>query len=450
MDIDRRWLLKSLVASGALGWNFPALAAAGNSSTFTLSNGFRVHFARTETKFISASLMLRSERIFDDGGLGHIMEHTSFVGAAGDWSAREVKETLQNVIQESNARTQHGMIRWDACFLPDYLAPAVQLLALTSLDQKFDVETVASEARVVLQELYLDKYSPGARAERQMAAALYGAKHPEALDTVDKEIAKASVSPVHLAAELREYASRIRLPGNMDLFVAGDIDAEQLRKLVEQHFGRYAFAKGPLLEVPVAAPTRMHRQLKGTSTELTAPLSQIKISWNTGVRIGDSDAPVLLALGDYIDRKLFSSLREEHGDSYTPEANFDSDGCSGIFTISVDTSSDPDLVERRVIATFDSLKKEIDLKELQRFKARMELKRRKDAQSNEAVIDAMVQRVEDGVSARDLHPELVSAEDLIVAARKYLPSYRQGYVRLVLSGQAGAAKILSSSRRRKR
>lgn len=454
MEIDRRWLLKSLVASGvasgAVGWSFPALAGAGGFNEFTLSNGFRVHFVRTDTKFINATLMLRSEHIFDDGGLGHIMEHTSFVGAAGSWSAREVKDALQNVLQESNARTQAGMIRWDACFLPNFLAQAIQLLSITSLDQKFDVETVASEARIVLQELYLDKFSPANRAERQLAAALFGPQHPAARDTVDREIAKASSEPVHLAAELRDYASRIRLPGNMDLFLAGDFEPDQLKQLVEQNFGRFAFAQGPLLEFPVVAQTRTHRQLKGTSTELTAPLSQLKLSWNTGVKVGDREAPVLVALGDYIDRKLFQSLREDYGDSYTPEAGFEPDSSSGVFAVSVDTSSDPDVVERRIFATFDSLKKQIDLKELARFKSRMELKRRKDAQSNEAMIERMVQRQEDGISAHDLHPESVSAEDLIAAARTYLPSYRDGYVRLVLSGRSSPAKVLSSSRRRKK
>ena len=36
----------------------------------------------------------------------------------------------------------------------------MNLLAATSLDQKFDLETVAAQARVVLEELYLDKYDP--------------------------------------------------------------------------------------------------------------------------------------------------------------------------------------------------------------------------------------------------------------------------------------------------
>jgi len=448
MDLSRRWIIKSLAASAVMLPHMrPAFANAAQSS-IVLDNGLRVTAIRSESPFVNATLILRSARIFNDAGLGHIVEHTSFVGAAGDWSAKAVKDAQQDVIQESNARTQPGMIRWDACFLPDYLGSAIELLSLTSLDQKFDVETVASEQRIVLQELYLDKFSPNRRSERDLSVALFGRDHPNAFDMTDREIAKASTPEAKLAAELREYAAGIRLPGNMELFVAGQIDPEQLQALARRHFGRYAQASGPLLEFPAVGPTRAHKSLKGRSSELTAPLSHLRMAWNTGVRITDKDAAAVVALADYINRKLFNRLREEYGDSYSPDASFDPDGCSGIFSVSVDTSTDPEKVERRVIDTFDSLKHEIDIKELSRFRSRMELKRRRDALSNEALIDRMVDRVTEGASQLDLHPESVTVDELKTAAQTYLPGFREGYVRLVLSGQKGAPQVAATSSRR--
>ena len=106
------------------------------------------------------------------------MEHTSFTGAAGSLSAKEVKALHSDCIQESNATTGHGMIEWNATFLPKYTGEVLDQLAITSLDQKFDVETVASEARIVLQELYLDKYDAKGQAKRQFDAALYGPSIP--------------------------------------------------------------------------------------------------------------------------------------------------------------------------------------------------------------------------------------------------------------------------------
>ena len=447
MQISRRDVFKTLLAGAALG-GFPQFAmSAGNYTQFTLPNGFRVHFFRTQSSVINASLILRSAQIFGDGGLGHIMEHTSFTGAAGPLLATEVKESHQDIFQESNAATEPGMIRWDGGFLPDNLGAALRLLALTSLEQKFDLETVASEARVVLQELYLDKFGAAARAEHDMTVALLGRDHPHARDTTDVEIKKARTPPDRLAAELRSYAEGLRLPANMDLFVAGDLDGAELNRLAHEHFGAYPFAKGPLLDVPSGAKTRAHKSLTAKSTEITAPMSQIKIAWNTGVRTGDRDAAVLTVLGDYIDRKLCIRLREEHGDSYTPEASYDPDAYSGIVTVSVDTSSSPVTVEKRVFEAFEEAKKGVDVKELKRFRDRAELKRRKNAQNNEACIDSMLQRVVEGVAQEDLLPAAVTAEDLMAAAQKYLPAYGGAYVRLVLIGQKDVGRVANSLRR---
>ena len=50
----------------------------------TLDNGFRAHFVVNDSHYIAAALVLRSSEIRASDGLGHMLEHTSFVGAAGD------------------------------------------------------------------------------------------------------------------------------------------------------------------------------------------------------------------------------------------------------------------------------------------------------------------------------------------------------------------------------
>jgi predicted Zn-dependent peptidase len=137
----------------------------------------------------------------------------------------------QDYIQDSNASTEPGMIHWEVCFLPKYLEQVLGLLAVISLDQRCDVETVRQEARVVLQELNLDRYQTRSSRGRLLDAALFGNHHPYGMDTTDSEIAKAKTRPERLAAELRAYAQTIRLvsatgPGHSCLpclhcFVAG-------------------------------------------------------------------------------------------------------------------------------------------------------------------------------------------------------------------------------------
>jgi len=138
----------------------------------------------------------------------------------------------KSCIQESNASTEVGAIQWHASFLPQYLPQATGLLAATALDQKFDLATVGAQARVVLEELYLDKYSPDKLAEYKMDRELLGQFHPYAKDTMEEEVARCKIPPAELAAQLRDFAASVRLPANMDLFLVGSIDPDAAPKLV--------------------------------------------------------------------------------------------------------------------------------------------------------------------------------------------------------------------------
>ena len=153
---------------------FPTLGATPARSTTTLSNGLRVHHSATSSSFVSAALTLRSRDITGPGNLAHILEHTSFTGSAGLLTSKQVRDKHKALLHDANASTSPGVIQWRASFLPRKLEPALELLALTSLDQNFDVDTVASEARVVLQELYLEKFDGEAAIKNSFNVALYG------------------------------------------------------------------------------------------------------------------------------------------------------------------------------------------------------------------------------------------------------------------------------------
>ena len=201
------------------------------------------------------------------------------------------------------------MIQWNASVLSKNTAQLLELLATTSLDQKFDVETVASEARVVLQELYLDKFDAQGRAKQQFDSSLYGPSHPFARDTTETEIATALTPAPILAAELAQYSRLLKLPANMDLFMVGEFNSDHVTEMVRKSFGKFAFAEGPRLVVPDVGMTRGHKSISALSNGLKRPLSEIRIAWNTGVRATDPQAGILLALGEYLNKVLFTELR---------------------------------------------------------------------------------------------------------------------------------------------
>ena len=133
MSVSKRDVLKGLFVGGFITQLPTASWAKSDNAqsppTFTLSNGLRVHFSPKESGYVSAALVLRSKHIEDPRGLAHIMEHTSFTGAAGSMTAKQVKDLHSDCVQESNATTGGGMIQWNASVLSKNTAQVLELLA---------------------------------------------------------------------------------------------------------------------------------------------------------------------------------------------------------------------------------------------------------------------------------------------------------------------------------
>jgi predicted Zn-dependent peptidase len=278
MDLSRRHALKGLLAGGAVicRQTSSIAHACTRPRSVVLDNGFRAHIVENGSRYIAGALLLRSSEIRTADGLAHILEHTSFAGAAGEYAASQIKQMHQDYIQDSNAFTEPGRIGWHVSFLPKYLEQVIGLLAVVSLDQKFDVETVRQEARVVLQELHLDRYDTKVGNRSVLGAALFGRHHPYGIDTTQSEIAKAKTPPDTLAAELRAYAQTVRLPANMDLFLAGGMDAGIVAKIVSKCFGGFPTAQGSMLALPQAPITRSYRVIARAAASLVQDQDRVE------------------------------------------------------------------------------------------------------------------------------------------------------------------------------
>ena len=178
---------------------------------------------------------------------------------------------------------------------------------------------------------------------------------------------------------------------------------------------------------------RTHQRISGVASNLSRPMGEIRIAWNTGVAIGDPDAHVLLALGEYLNELLFSELRKKHGAAYSPEAGYEPDSCSGIFSIVITTRKPLGEVESGY-SRFAEIKDYINPTELALYRDRWELKRLKLVESSEFDFRTLVARLVEGCALEDLAIERVSADDMVAAARKYLPKYKGGYVCVSLRG----------------
>ncbi len=436
MHIDRRQIWQGLITGVVATGSLPLKTAAQQTapSTFALSNGLRNHVQANDSGYVAAKLVLRSAAI-TSSGLAHLFEHTSCVGAAGSWTADEVSNKYRDCIQDGNASTEPGTLTWDATFLPQHLPNVIELLAAITLDQHFDVATVEAQSRVVLEELYVDNHDAVKKAQKHFNRQLFGGSHPYSKETTGQEIAWTKQSTSRKVKKLQEFAQKVRLPANMNLFLVGSVEPKAVEDSVQKHFGRAAFAQGPLLKIPRVAVTRAYKEMTSLSPDLERPMSAVKIAWNTGVRVTDTDARVLLALSQYLNTTLYSELRDKDGDTYSPQATYEPDAYSGIFTIEVMSSRRPPQIEKRIFEIVEKIKANIDSRELCRWRDSTELRRRKTLLDNCELRDAIADLVIQGASINDLAVKEVTREEMQTAAGRYLPSHRRAYVRLALEGR---------------
>ena len=132
MQINRRDAVRAFLSGIAASSLAPigmarAVPIFPDHRSITLGNGFRVHCMSNNSGYVSATLVLRSKEISNNGP-AHICEHTSFSGAAGTLSAAEVAGMYKACVQESNASMEAGAIQWHASFLPQHLPQVTGLL----------------------------------------------------------------------------------------------------------------------------------------------------------------------------------------------------------------------------------------------------------------------------------------------------------------------------------
>ena len=164
-------------------------------------------------------------------GLAHLFEHMVFKGAGGR-SAREISETIENVGGDLNASTDREGTAFYASLLASDLPLGVGILADLVQRPHFETAHLATEKRVVRQEL----------AEARDTASdivfdhLYEAAFPG--QCLGKPVlgSEATLEGITIA-DLRQWLDTHYRPNRLILAAAGKLEHDRLVDLAEQSFG---------------------------------------------------------------------------------------------------------------------------------------------------------------------------------------------------------------------
>ena len=238
-------------------------------------------------------------------GFAHLFEHVMFEGSKHH--NRSYFDPLQKVGADLNGSTTPDRTNYWETVPSNYLELALWLesdrmgFLLEALDQKrFDVQrdVVKNERR----QSYENR--PYGMAHMLLQPAVFPAPHPYSWTTIGnpEDLNAANVDDV------KDFFRRFYTPSNASIAIAGDVDTDEVRRLVERYFGDLP-PGGPINRVG-----RMDSDLRGQvslTTHDKVQLPRLYLVWPTGPLFDEDQAPLdvlSVVLGDGKSSRLYRSL----------------------------------------------------------------------------------------------------------------------------------------------
>jgi zinc protease len=236
-------------------------------------------------------------------GFAHLFEHLMFEGSEHVAKGEHIR-AIEDMGGEMNGETAFDRTRyyetvpanqletvlWLESDRMGYFLPA---LTQTKLDHQRDV--VKNERRQTVDNV------PFGSEDEVLLAALFPQSSPYSWPVIGSmtDLSAASLEDV------KDFFRRYYAPSNAVLAIAGDIDVQATRAMVERYFGN--IPAGPPIARPVVVPTPLAAEQRLVLEDARATEPRLEIAWPT---VGDtsSDVAALRALGDVLTYNRTSRL----------------------------------------------------------------------------------------------------------------------------------------------
>ena len=280
---------------------------------WTLSNGLRVVGERLPyLRTVSMGVWLHVGSMFElphENGLSHFMEHMVFKGT-GKRTARQIAEEMDAVGGQLNAFTGKDCTCFYAKVIDEDVALAADILADLVTNATLDEAELEKERGVILEEIAMDEDSPEDLVHDLLSKAMFG-EQSLGMPILGTE----ALISGYARRNLVDYRAKHYAPERTVIALAGNYDPEQVRVLIEAHFGGWK-AEVEQLVVPWEQPLTGQRALREKDTE------QMHICLGfPGASYGSEDiypqAALNNLLGGAMSSRLFQRIREDLGMAYS-------------------------------------------------------------------------------------------------------------------------------------
>ncbi len=299
-----------------------------------------------------------------NNGISHFIEHMLFKGTEHR-SAAEIAQSLESVGGQLNAFTGKEQTCYYAHVLDEHLPLAVDVLADILKNSVFDPTEMEKEKRVILEELNAIEETPEELIHELFVQDLFPA-HPLGFSIIGKRENIGAFRREDIFGYLNENYSANRLV----VAAAGNVDHQQLVKLVEKHFDRFG-AVSEHRYVPPTAPVAGKNVVEDGALQAHVCVGTQSYSYRNEKKFGLLVLNTLLGAG--MSSRLFQNVREKYGLAYSVYSFLDYLWDTGIFGIYVGTDREKiDNTVELVTKELDHLRREpVSEDELERTKSQL-------------------------------------------------------------------------------
>jgi zinc protease len=297
-----------------------------------LSNGLEVVLAEAHSipKFHGELFFRAGEALVSDRSVG-LAEMTSTVLRTGTAkrNSRQIEEDLRRLGADLGTSAGQDTSAISFAGLSEFAEPLLELVNELARDASFPQPEFERERRQKLEEVKLERTSPGFLAGERLRKILFG-KHPYArISPTEQQVA------AYRREDLEQVYREIYTPENALLVMVGDFDPQNMLGIAEKTFGNWT-GKKPAAQQATALPELHGRRVYlvhnpgSVQTQILVGCHAITRKHPDWIRLGLTNS----LYGGAFNSRLVMNIREEKGYTYSPRSGISPLRQHGYFFVS--------------------------------------------------------------------------------------------------------------------
>ncbi|MCX6156231.1 MAG: pitrilysin family protein [Candidatus Kapabacteria bacterium] len=282
-----------------------------------LSNGLNIFFiVDHEQPTVSMNLLIPGGSSMDGNKPG-LAEFCASMLTKGTkiFKAEDISRIIDGLGATLSASANKDYISVNSSFLKKFSDSVIKVFADVLINPSFPKDELEKLLPIKISEIQQNKTNPSYLTSKLAARVIYGENHPYSQIENEKTIENIS------AKDIKEYYQKYFIPNISCLVIVGDVNPDEILRLLEIKLFGWKSGKLPNLDVAVTKPmpTGVYFIERPGSVQTTLSINAPAVERN-------SDNFEILNLTSHIigapfSGRLFRTVREKYSYTYTPFGN---------------------------------------------------------------------------------------------------------------------------------